>query len=138
MKIVVLDFALLVAVLIIAGVVVDGGIKLLRYRRRRRHTRGAAVAVVVDRDGTVMGSYLDPFGHPWRAARVHGPESPWKPAEPWRPHSYVWEGFGTTEEEAYTAANRLRRRHLQLFGLIEPDLDEGRDAAWLATPPPFA
>ena len=46
---------------------------------------------------------------------------PWKPAEPWRPHSYAWEGFGTTEEEAYASANRLRRRHLQLFGLLEPD-----------------
>jgi hypothetical protein len=133
MKVITLDIVLLIAVLCMAGIVVDGGVKLLRHRRRRRHTRGAAVAVVVDRDGTVLGSYVDPFGHPWRSARVHGPDSPWKPAEPWRPHSFAWEGFGTTEEEAFAAANRLRRRHLQLFGLLEPDPDEERPG-WMAAP----
>jgi hypothetical protein len=128
-----LDLVLLIALLCIAGIVLDGGLRLLRHRRRRRHTRGAAVAVVVDRDGNVLGSYIDPFGHPWRAARVHGPESPWRPPEAWRPHSYAWEGFGTTEEEAYASANRLRRRHLQLFGLLEPDSGDGEEE-WL--PPP--
>lgn len=135
MKDITLNIVLLIAVLCMAGVVLDGGFKLLRHRRRRRHTRGAAVAVVIDRDGTVLGSYLDPFGHPWRSARLHGADSPWKPVEPWRPHSYAWEGFGTTEEEAFASANRLRRRHLQLFGLLDTDVDEGR-AGWLPAPPP--
>ena len=131
-----LEIALLVGLLCIAGVVADGALRLLRHRRRRRHTRGSAVAVVVDRDGTVLGSYLDPFGHPWRAARVHGTDSPWRPAEAWRPHSYAWEGFGTTEEEAYASANRLRRRHLQLFDLLDPDPGDERPE-WMAGPPPL-
>lgn len=131
-----LVFVLLIALLCMAGVVLDGGLKLLRHRRRRRHTRGAAVAVVVDRDGTLLGSYLDPFGHPWRSARVHAPDSPWRPAEPWRPHAYAWEGFGTTEEEAYRSANRLRRRHLQLFGLMDPEPGDERPG-WMAAPPPL-
>jgi hypothetical protein len=134
-RVALLQFVLLIALVCMAGVVADGGVRLLRHRRRRRHTRGAAVAVVVDRDGTVLGSYVDPFGHPWRAARVHGPESPWRPAEPWRPHAYAWEGFGSTEEEALASANRLRRRHLQLFRLLESDADEG--TSWLAAPPPL-
>jgi hypothetical protein len=134
MKDTTLAIALLIGTLCMAGVVLDGGIKLLLARRRRKHTRGAAVAVVVDRDGTVLGSYVDPFGHPWRSARVHGPDSPWRPEEPWRPFAYAWEGFGSTEEEAYDAANRLRRRHLQLFGLIEPDVDEDH-APWKARRP---
>jgi hypothetical protein len=133
-RVVVLEFALVVGLLCIGGIVLDGALRLLRHRRRRRNTRGAAAAVVIDRDGTVLGSYLDPFGHPWRSARVHGPESAWKPAEPWRPHAYAWEGFGTTEEEAFAAANRLRRRHLQLFGLMHPDID-GERPAWMAAPP---
>jgi hypothetical protein len=128
-----LHVVLVIAILCMAGIVVDGAVGLLRHRRRRRHTRGAAVAVVVDRDGTVLGSYLDPFGHPWRSARVHGPDSPWRPSEPWRPHAYAWEGFGTTEEEACAAANRLRRRQLQLFGLLGSDADE-EQARWRASP----
>lgn len=134
-RVALLQFVLLIALVCMAGVVVDGLVRLLRHRRRRRHTRGAAVAVVVDRDGTFLGSYVDPYGHPWRAARVHGPDSPWRPAEPWRPHAYAWEGFGSTDEEALASANRLRRRHLQLFGLLELDADDG--TSWLAAPPPL-
>jgi hypothetical protein len=130
-----LDFVLLIAILCIMGIVVDGGLRIFRHRRRRRHTRGAAVAVVIDRDGSVVGSYVDPFGHPWRSARAHGADSPWRPAEPWRPFAYTWEGFGTTEEEAYASANRLRRRQLQLFGLLEPEAGDGTEG-WSASWPP--
>jgi hypothetical protein len=85
------------------------------------------VGVVIDREGHVLGTYLDPFGHPRRAARMHGPESPWSPSARWGESAHTWEGFGETEEEARASANKLRRRHVQLFGLLDPeDTDEGR------------
>jgi hypothetical protein len=36
----------------------------------------------------------------------------------------AWEGFGASEEEALRAANRLRRRQLQLFAWLEDDGQE--------------
>jgi hypothetical protein len=100
--------------------------------RRRRRSRGGAFGVVVDRAGRVLGTYLDPFGHPWRAPRAHEPGGPWG-----RGDEPAWEGFGATEEEARDAANRLRRRHLQLLGLLgEPDEDGEED--FFAVPNPFA
>lgn len=90
--------------------------------RRRRRARGGAFGVVVDRRGTVLGTYLDPFGHPWRTPRVHDAGSPWvTPGADGQ--GWAWEGFGATEEEAYLAANRLRRRHLQLFSWLHDDED---------------
>jgi hypothetical protein len=135
MKILSLDLVLLLAMVCLGGLVVEGGASIYRRMRRRRHSRGGAVGVVVDRAGQVLGVYLDPFAHPWRSARMHGPESPWSPAARWGENSNAWEGFGETEEEALAAANRLRRRHLQLFGLLEPDEDEGLPESGLATPP---
>jgi hypothetical protein len=106
----------------------DALMMLLARRRRRRSARGGAYGVVVDRDGRVRGTYVDPFGHPWRAARMHGPESPWAPPVAFGESARVWEGFGETEEDAFLAATRLRRRHLQLLPLIgELDDDDGGD-----------
>ncbi len=130
-----LEFVMGLALLCLAGMVVEGGASVYRRLRRRRHSRGGAVGVVVDREGHVLGTYLDPFGHPWRAARMHGAGSPWSPAVAWGEDPSTWEGFGETEEEALTSANRLRRRHLQLFGLLEPDEDGGRPGDGLLTPP---
>ena len=87
---------------------------------RRRAARGGAFGVVVDRSGQIVGTYLDPFGHPWRTPRVHDAGSPWTTTGP-DGRDRAWEGFGATEEEAYLSANRLRRRHLQLLTMLEDD-----------------
>ena len=52
--------------------------------------------------------------------------------------AFAWEGFGETEEEALAAANRLRRRHLQLFGLLEPAKKTKRRPEDDMLTPPFA
>jgi hypothetical protein len=135
MKLFSFDFVLLLALLCLAGLVLEGGVSMYRRLRRRRHSRGGAVGAVVDRNGQVLGTYLDPFAHPRRLARIHGPESPWSPATQWGDSPFAWEGFGETEEEALASANRLRRRHLQLFGLLESDEDENRPEGGLLTPP---
>jgi len=88
--------------------------------RRRRAARGGAFGVVVNRAGVIVGTYLDPFGHPWRTPRVHEAGSPWVAAAP-PGRERAWEGFGATEEEAFVSANRLRRRHLQLMTMLEDD-----------------
>jgi hypothetical protein len=136
MKSLALDLVLMLAILVMAGVVLDGALHLYR-RARRRRPGGGAVGVVIDRDAQVLGRYLDPFAHPWRAARLHGPDSPWSPAARWGENALAWEGFGETEEEAFTHANRLRRRHLQLFGLLEPGEDDGFSDDRLLESPPY-
>ena len=135
MRLVSFDFVLGLALLCLAGLVVEGGMSLYRRLRKRRRSRGGAVGAVVDRHGRVLGTYLDPFAHPRRLARIHDADSPWNPAEHWGDSPLTWEGFGETEEEALAAANRLRRRHLQLFGLLESDEDENRPEGDLLTPP---
>lgn len=102
--------------------------------RRRRASQGGAWGVVLDRRGAVIGTYLDPFGHPWRSPRIHGAGSPWVKAEP-HEKAWAWEGFGATEEEARLAANRSRRRHLQLLGLLE---EPGEEGGSFALPQPYA
>jgi hypothetical protein len=135
MKSIVLDFVMVLALLCLAGLLVEGGISLYRRLRRRRYSRGGAVGVVVDREGHVLGTYLDPFSHPWRAARMHEADSVWSPAARWGESANTWEGFGETEEEAAASANRLRRRHLQLFGLLEPGEDEELPEDGMLSPP---
>jgi hypothetical protein len=137
MKLISFDFVLVLALLCLAGLVVEGSTSLYRRLKRRRHSRGGAVGAVIDSRGQVLGTYLDPFAHPRRVARIHGPESPWSPAARWGESPFAWEGFGETEEEALASANRLRRRHLQLFGLLEPsdEEDENRPEGGLLTPP---
>ena len=128
-----LDVVLVLAGLIVAALAVEGAISLARRARVRRRSGGGAVGVVVDRAGRVLGSYLDPYAHPWRAARMHGPGSPWTPRAPWGEVAAAWEGFGETEAQARAAANRLRRRHLQLFGLLDPDEDGTGPGDWRGT-----
>ncbi len=99
---------------------------------RRRAARGGAFGVVVDRAGQVVGTYLDPFGHPWRTPRVHDAGSPWVDAHG---REHAWEGFGATEEEAYQSANRLRRRQLQLLTMLEDD--GGREDGEFLIPQPY-
>jgi hypothetical protein len=88
--------------------------------RRRRAARGGAFGVVVNRAGQTVGTYLDPFGHPWRTPRVHEADSPWVASGPLG-RERAWEGFGATAQEAFESANRLRRRHLQLMTMLEDD-----------------
>lgn len=102
--------------------------------RRRRAARGGAFGVVVDRAGLVVGTYLDPFGHPWRTPRVHDAGSPWVDVRT-DGRERAWEGFGATEEEAYQSANRLRRRQLQLLTRIEDD--GGREDGAFLIPQPY-
>jgi hypothetical protein len=136
MRLISFDFVLGLALLCLAGLVVDGAVRMFRRLKRRRHSRGGAVGVVIDRQGHVLGTYLDPFTDPRRVARIHDPDSPWSPPAPWGETSFAWEGFGETEEEALAAANRLRRRHLQLFGLLEHgEEDENRPEDDVLTPP---
>ena len=115
-----LEFAYVLAGLCLLVVACDAFPRLHAAFQRRRRRRAGVYGVVVDRRGRVVGTYLDPFGHPWRAPRVHDRESPWAVREP-DGQAWAWEGFGVTEEEAYAAANRLRRRHLRLL----PDLYDG-------------
>lgn len=129
-----LDFAIFVGLLCGLVLAVDTAPRVVAGWRRRRMSRGGAFGVVVARDGRVLGTYLDPFGHPWRTPRVHGPESPWVGGgADSQPHA--WEGFGATEEEAFNAANRLRRRQLQLFAWLEDD-EHGEDD-WLRVKEPY-
>jgi hypothetical protein len=136
MRLISFDFVLSLALLCLAGLVAEGAVSMYRRLKRRRHSRGGAVGVVIDRQGRLLGTYLDPFTHPRRVARIHDPDSPWSPPTPFGETSFAWEGFGETEEEALAAANRLRRRHLQLFGLLEHgEEDENRPEDDVLTPP---
>lgn len=113
-----------VAVLSTVMLLCDALITARAAIRRRRKRRGGVVGVVVDRAGATLGTYLDPFGHLPRAPRMHGADSPWTSPGPEGRPGWAWEGFGATEEEARRAANRLRRRHLQLLPWLS-EVDEG-------------
>jgi hypothetical protein len=120
-----LDFVVSVGLLCGLVLAVDATPRAVASLRRRRAARGGAFGVVVDRRGRVLGTYLDPFAHPWRTAREHGPGSPWVADAPEGP-AMAWEGFGATREEAQLAANRLRRRQLHLLSWLEDD-EHGED-----------
>ena len=120
-----LDFAISVGVLCGLVLAVDAAPRAVAALRRRRAARGGAFGVVVDRRGRVLGTYLDPFAHPWRTPREHGPESPWVTDAP-EGQAMAWEGFGATREEALHAANRMRRRQLHLLSGLEDD-EHGED-----------
>jgi hypothetical protein len=109
-------------------VLVDSVPRMRAAWRRRRLSRGGAFGAVLDPAGRVLGVYLDPFGHRWRAARVHEYGSAWVSD----PEGWACEGFGETAEEALESAHRLRRRHRQLLGLRE---DDGDGDLPLVTPP---
>jgi hypothetical protein len=113
---------------------VDAAPRALAALRRRHAARGGAFGVVVDRAGRVLGTYLDPFGHPWRTPREHGPQSPWL-AEAGAGQAMAWEGFGPTAEDALRAANRFRRRRLQLLSWLEDD--ERGEEGWARMSEPF-
>jgi hypothetical protein len=115
-------FDMVTAIGILCGLVLamDAFPRAVAAIRRRRAARGGAFGVVVNRAGVVLGTYLDPFGHPWRTPRVHGADSPWVAAET-HGGDRAWEGFGATEEEAFQSANRLRRRHQQFLTQIADD-----------------
>jgi hypothetical protein len=123
-----LDFVVAIALLCGLVLAVDAAPRVLASLRRRRAARGGAFGVVVDRAGRVLGTYLDPFGHPWRTPREHGPESPWLAADA-EGQVMAWEGFGATREDALRAANRFRRRRLQLLSWLEDDEQDEPDWA---------
>jgi len=123
-----LDFVVAVALLCGLVLALDAAPRVLASLRRGRAARGGAFGVVVDRAGRILGTYLDPFGHPWRTPREHGPESPWL-AEDAEGQVMAWEGFGATREEALRAANRFRRRRLQLLSWLEDDEQDEEDWA---------
>ncbi|HEX5726849.1 MAG TPA: hypothetical protein VFX98_15340 [Longimicrobiaceae bacterium] len=127
MKPLLVDSLLLVGALAVlsAAVVLCDAIGIFRTAlQRRRRNRAGVYGVVVDSRGTVLGTYLDPFAAPTRGARVHDESSPWATPTPEGRKRWAWEGFGATEDEALHAANRLRRRHLQLFPWLGGDGDE--------------
>src|SRR4051794_27621381 len=127
MREMILDFATFIAILCGLVLLVDTAPRAADALRRRRASRGGAFGVVVDRAGRVLGTYLDPFGHPWRTPREHGPDSPWL-AEVADGPRMAWEGFGATAEEARQAANRLRRRQLQLFACLGEEGEDENDS----------
>ena len=131
MKLLGFDLVIVIAVLSAVVVALDALPRLHAAVQRRRRNRGGAFGVVIDRTGRVLGTYLDPFGHPWRAPRAHEAGSPWVEVGP-DGQGWAWEGFGATEEEACLAANRLRRRHLQLLPWLGDDGEE--DFLSLQTP----
>lgn len=121
-----------VAFLSAAVVLLDWLMAAYGSLRRRRKAKRGAVGVVIDRAGTTLGIYLDPFGDPARRARLHEGNSPWTNAGPEGPR-WAWEGIGLTAEEARRAAHRLRRRHLQLLPQLNGmDEDEGDFASFQA------
>jgi len=137
LKVVSFDLAIVVAVLSAVVLAVDALPRLTAAWKRRRSAKGGAFGVVLDRRGIVLGTYLDPFGHPWRAPRVHEAGSPWVETGI-DGQGWAWEGFGVTEEEAFAAANRLRRRHLQLLPWFGDDGDAGGEEDFLSLPRPYA
>lgn len=138
MKLFSLGFTAALALLSLGVILCDAVPRMHAALRRRRKRQGGAFGVVVGRTGVVLGTYLDPFGHPWRAARIHDPESPWVVPGP-DGHGWAWEGFGATEAEAQEAANRLRRRHLHLLPGLR-DRDDGNRGGVIPVPyaPPAA
>ena len=115
----------------LALVCVDAFIRARDAWRRRRGAQGGVYGVVVDRDGHVIGTYVDPMQLPRRASYVHGPGSVWTGSDPGDPTAWAWEGQGATEEEARHAAQRLR----QLYVSLLPELRVQRGDEEMSIPP---
>lgn len=113
--------AAVIGVLAFVVVCIDFALRARAAWRRRRHAQGGVYGVVLDRTGSVVGTYVDPMQAPRRATRVHGPGNVWTGSDPGDPTGWAWEGQGATEEEARFAASRLRHFYLSLL----PELSEG-------------
>lgn len=96
---------------------------------RRRKAQGGVYGVVVDRNGQVLGTYIDPLQEPRRATRVHGPGSIWTGSDPSDPTAWAFEGQAETEEDARHLASRARHLYVSLLPELreeqtEPDAGE--------------
>jgi hypothetical protein len=124
MKTLALLLVTVLAILSLAVIAFDA-FTLARARlRRRRRERSGTYGVVVDSRGRVLGTYLDPFAHGREGARVHRGDSPWITPGLDEESGWAWEGFGATEEEARLAAERLRRRYVQLLPWLADELED--------------
>jgi hypothetical protein len=124
-----LVFALGIVTLVL--VCVDAVLRAREAWRKRRSAQGGVYGVVIDRDGHVLGTYVDPMQPPRRASYVHGPGSVWTGSDPADPTAWAWEGQGATEEEARHAAHRLR----QLYVSLLPELRVQRGDEEMSIPP---
>lgn len=123
------SFAFALALLPLALFGVDALLRARDAWRRRKQAQGGVYGVVVDRNGQVLGTYVDPLQRPRRASRVHLPGSVWTGSDPSDPTAWAWEGQGTTEQEALLAANRLRYMYVSLLPELRMDgeLEESGD-----------
>jgi len=124
-----LVFALGIVTLVL--VCVDAVLRAREAWRKRRSAQGGVYGVVIDRDGHVLGTYVDPMQPPRRASYVHGPGSVWTGSDLADPMGWAWEGQGATEEEARHAAHRLR----QLYVSLLPELRVQRGDEEMSIPP---
>lgn len=129
------SFAFALASLPLALFGVDAVLRAREAWQRRKQAQGGVYGVVVDRNGQVLGTYVDPLQAPRRASRVHLPGSVWTGSDPSDPTGWAWEGQAATEQEALHAANRLRYMYVNLLpelrmdGELEESGDMG-DARW--------
>ena len=117
------------AALCILVVLGDALMSAYAERRRRRRRESGIYGVVLDAEGRVLGTYLDPFATVVRRARVHDAGSPWASGAP-EGRGWAWEGFGETALEARVAADSLRHRHLRLFPWLAGGEDEEDGEGW--------
>ena len=99
----------------LALVCVDAVLRAREAWRRRQRAQGGVYGVVIDRNGQVIGTYVDPLQIPRRASYVHGPGSVWTGCDPGDLTAWAWEGQGATEEEARHGAQRLRQLYISLL-----------------------
>ena len=120
-----LRVVLVVSTVALALLCVDVFLRARDAWRRRRRAQGGVYGVVVDRDGRVLGTYVDPTQPPRRASFVHGPGSVWTGSDPTDSTAWAWEGQGATEEDARRAAYRLRQLYVNLLPELRESLRPG-------------